>query len=151
MSTKKYPLQRNAASEGTLRLNVIIHGLWAIETNQEGIRLTTPGLPDHVIKAGRVREPNIDLRTVGNKSFRLSGVVRGKKSDFLKDLTFQVPFQGRSNVADLNKMALEILLPYPAEINSVRTFETDGQPFFKNDFPKTPPNRAAVVQVLVYD
>ena len=42
-------------------LNVIIHGLWGIETNKDGIRLTTPHVHNHFILAGRMAHPEIEL------------------------------------------------------------------------------------------
>jgi hypothetical protein len=141
--TKSEPRSGNAP----YRLNVVIHGLWAIETNNNGIRMTTPHMHEHVVKAGRAIEPEVNLLDGGARTFELKGVTSGTTKDFDQQKTFRVPPDHR---ADNNKVVAEILLPYPQEIHSLREFPTNGKPFFEKNV-ETPANKATLVQVLVYD
>jgi hypothetical protein len=128
------------------RLNVIIHGLWGIETNDDGIRLTTPPVEHHVIAAGKIANPEIDLMASKERTYNLTGVQQGSRLDFNRERVFSVD---KIHFADRYKIEVEVLLPYPKEIHSVREFQT-GQPFFAGDV-KTPPETGTVVQVLVYE
>lgn len=138
-------------NNGQYQLNVVLHGLWGIEANPDGIRLVTTDEEHHVIEAGDPAN-RIDLKP--NKEYTLEGVESGPPSDFRADQnpTFQKDCKDKGTrplSANPKSIKVAIKLPYPkpGEIHSVRTIKTNGTPFFQGI--KTPPE-IAIVQVLVY-
>ena len=66
------------------QLNVVLHGTWGIENNQDGIRFVTVEEHHHTIKAGDAVDPKIDLRE--RKVYRLEGVTKGPRRSLRQNI-----------------------------------------------------------------
>jgi hypothetical protein len=132
------------------QLNVVLHGLWGIETKPDGIRIVTTEEHHHVIKAGKRFKPEHDLKGKPDKHYQLVGVIPGPPADFKADQNPTVRPADGAKPAKEHLVRTVIDLPYPREIHSVRAADTNGEQFFENNFPATP-RQIAMVQVLVYD
>lgn len=135
-----------------VQLNVVLHGLWGIETNPDGIRIVTVDDHHHVIKAGTWARPEHDLKNLPGKTYRLEGATPGAPCGKHFNPDQNPTVKGDPNQplqAKLELVRTLIELPCPKEIRSERRLKTNGV-FFDNDFPETP-SELAMVQVLIYD
>src|SRR5438552_17062204 len=116
------------------QLNVVLHGLWGIETTQDnGIRIVTIDEHHHEVKAGTWNSPEYDLPQ--ECKLENEGLVPGLPADFNAEQNATVtPSHSpppRSPSKDDVKTVIK--LPYPREIHSVRRVDTQGKPpFFKD-------------------
>jgi hypothetical protein len=139
MSQHLPPADRSQ-NDGPFQLNVILHGLWGIETNKDGIRAVTVHTMHHVTKAGDLNKP-VDLP---KGEYRLQGVNRATPMTF--EVRQNLVFKER--VAKRDKVKVAIELPYPRDI---RRIQTHGDLFFIGpDAPPTP-REIAIVQALIYE
>jgi hypothetical protein len=131
------------------QLNVVLHGLWGIETQANGIRIVT--IDDehhhHVAGAGKWNNPVQPLP----QECTLEGVTPGTPADFNAK---QNPTVTPSHIPKPKSPAKTdvkavINLPYPREIHSVRRANMTGKPKFFDKLDNPP--EIADVQILVYD
>jgi hypothetical protein len=123
------------------QLNLVLHGTWGIEENNNGIRLVTVRDIDHVLRAGDRDNPSFNL----SGDYTLEGVNAGNATGFKEsqNATIRGPHRAGSVEVSIN-------LAYPREIHSVRRGPTNGALFVETDVITTPPEMA-VTQILVYD
>lgn len=134
--------------EKKYQLNVILHGLWALRVEANGISASTTDDPDHVKKAGQWEVPEFDLA-------RGAHSLKGVKTNARRAFNDQENLVVRKAVRFLNPMCPSYIvhLPNPRQIHSKRKFRTKGgTPIFEGaDVPSLLPPEIAMVQVLVYD
>ena len=135
-------------SEQKFQLNVILHGLWALKIEANGIVASTTDDHSHVKKAGEWKIPEFDLAPGVH---RLRGVRRGSDRTF-NDQENLVVRKAVKRVKPQEPPYM-IYLPNPREIHSKRKFKTTGRtPIFEgSDVPPSLPPEIAMIQVLVYD
>jgi hypothetical protein len=118
-------------------LNVLIHGMFAIEVGDQGITLFPPAMPDnsHVYRAGTWEREEALLP---NLQYRLTGVAGRNTRPLLDDLhpDHNAVFQRPSKPIDQNLAFCSIALPFPDRITPLRLKKAaPGQPFFQNPPP----------------
>jgi hypothetical protein len=143
----------------TQQLNVIIHGTWGIEENDDGIRLATVPDHHHAFTAGNLEDPQRCLE-IGRR-YRLVGTHKKhahecRNIEFRADLNLTVypqddPLNRRRLHADIDCVkGLSIELDYPDEIHSVRRGPTPPKKeLFSTDLPRVG-KELSQAQVLVY-
>jgi|GEM_PF-3649539 len=132
------------------KLNVVVHGLWAIEMNADEIVLRTVRIHHHVTKAGSWN-PEFDIDQLGHDRLDLKGAVGASAGDYPEFDFRKNPFICGDDPYphQANKISVSVHLPYPKKIHSLRRRATGGE----NRFPRglaTPPE-VSMVQALVYD
>jgi hypothetical protein len=130
------------------QLNVILHGLWALRVERDGIVAWTTDEHHHVKKAGQWSAPEFDLVQGGH---RLNGVRQGVARSFSDQQNLVVTKSVHVLVA--NRHSYAVYLPNPRAIHSLRRFRAIGRaPIFEgSDVPARLPPEIAMVNVLVYD
>ena len=146
MNSSEHPQQDyRADAAGPFQLNVVFHGLWAIETHKRGIRAITVKTMHHVTRAGNWQNP-MDLP---EGKYQLEGV---------RDAT-PMTFEVRQNLVvknislkedRANKVKVTIDLSYPRDIRSIRRIQTHSDTFFTGPDAPTTPREISIVQVLIY-
>jgi hypothetical protein len=140
------------------QLNLMLHGTWGIEENDNGIRVAT--IHDHHhhdgLVAGNRDAPAYPLLGAGThhdasqdhptKEYTLQGVTPGDGTQRFKHSQNAIVKGPRH----AKNVAVLIDLEHPREIHSVRRAKTPGHSFFENGVPEIGPE-LAVAQVLVYE
>lgn len=134
-----------------ITLNVLVHGMHAIEIGDHDITLYPPAVPDnvHVYRAGAWKQEQ-DLSQ--GAQYHLSGVNAARSRPALTDLSPEHDPVFRRNAVDAGLSFCRIHLPFPDKITPLRlTHAQPGEPFYAGSpAPYQPPSAMPEVVALTY-
>jgi hypothetical protein len=138
------------------RLNVVFHGLFVIDYQQNGVKVMAPTVPNHQYLVGTWKQED---PMVSNKPYRLEGLKPRKTMPKLDPTSIPILKNPPPKLA-MNLMKVSLSFPFPDSVYGIRCVsrKTDnaGNPIpFYNQSGKYAPSAALqyfpVVTVFVYN